>query len=301
MTTRPKLLILGLGSIAATVCLLYLIYQLPVWLAADQLQRLDDKDSLAAAAALRGQFVPVLALCVGAATVVYTAMKVQLDRSSKNIDRFNTAVTHLDSDKSVTRAGGAWAIQALMEDAPRERNRGRKLLAHMLREHATHQSADHLPGDIAVALGVLRSQPHPDKGSRAHEEPLDLTGIRVPGADLHEFYLPKARLTGADLSRTDLSRADLASAMLDHVDLIEANLTEATCHGANFRETRLNGADFTGADLSAGDFRGAALAEAKLTGANLKGADLRDAIGITPRQLSEAITDSTTQFPPSTG
>ncbi|MFD3701762.1 pentapeptide repeat-containing protein [Nocardia sp. NPDC058658] len=73
----------------------------------------------------------------------------------------------------------------------------------------------------------------------------------------------------------------------------------ATCRGANFHDARLNGADFTGADLSAADLRGAAMADAKLIGTNLKGADLRDVIGLSEQQLTDAVTDSTTQFPAS--
>lgn len=298
MTIRPRLLLTGLASVGAAAGLLYLLYQLPIWLAADDLRRLDTKDSLAAAAALRAQFVPVVSVVLGLAGLLYTARKLLLDRASQHIDRFNTAVGHLDSDNPVVRGGGAWALQAIMEDAPRERRRGRNLLAHFLREHTTAQPAGGLAGDLAAALEVLRAQPGPPRRFRTTESPLDLTGVRLPRADMHAFHLHRAQLNRAELTGADLREAVLTHARLDRATLIGADLRAANLSHARLPDARLDNADLTGADLTAAELTGATLSGAILLGVNLIGADLTKAIGLTAAQLEPARTDATTRLPP---
>ncbi|MBH0775594.1 pentapeptide repeat-containing protein [Nocardia bovistercoris] len=293
---RPRALLIGLACAVGAAALLYVLYQLPIWLADDELGRLDTKDRLAAAATLRGQFVPVVSVVLGLAGLVYTARKLLLDRASQTVDRFNTAVTHLDSDNPVTRGGGAWALQAIMDDAPRERNRGRRLLAHFLRERTAHRSTADLPGDVEAALEVLRSQRRPERRYRA-EEPLDLTGLRAPRADLHEFPLTNARLADTELTGANLRAATLDGAHLDHANLIAANLTDASLKNAHLRDARLNNATLTNADLTGADLTRATLSAADLTGTILIGANLTDAIGLTTRQLEQARTDPTTRLP----
>ncbi|MFC9898091.1 pentapeptide repeat-containing protein [Nocardia sp. NPDC127579] len=307
MTIRPRLILTGLAAAGAAAGVLFLLYQLPIWLAADELRRLDTKDGLAAAATLRGQFVPVVTVVLGLVGLLYTARKFFLDRASQHIDRFNTAVEHLDSESSVRRAGGAWALQAIMEDAPREQPRGRRLLAHFLREQTTERRTG-LAGEHLAALEVLRSYPAPGRWSRDTPEPLDLTGIRVPRADLHRFYLHNALMSRTELTGADLTDAVLTRARLDRSTLIGTNLRGADLSGATLVDARLNEADLTGARLTGADLTGAALSGTILTGAvlsgtiltgaNLLGTDLRAAIGLTSAQLDGADTDSTTRYPP---
>ena len=108
------------------------------------------------------------------------------------------------------------------------------------------------------------------------------------------------------LKDIDLSKTELNSAVLVHVDLSGANLNKAD----------LRGADLRGADLSNTNLRGSILCHAKLdpyiyegvdttydtpttysTPINLSGADLREAKGLTDKQIAQAIGDQNTQLP----
>ncbi|BAW06974.1 hypothetical protein NS14008_18630 [Nocardia seriolae] len=262
---------IGLRLAGAAAAALYLLYQLPIWLARDELRDLDAKDRLAAAAALRGQFVPVLSAGLALVGVVYTARKYFLDRDKQTIDRFNTAVSHLDSDNPVTRAGGVWALEGIMADSPRDRDRCRRTLAYYVREHTRTggSGTDGPPGDIAAALDVLRNARLAAGGGAA---PLDLAGLRVPRADLHAMPWAAAQLTRADLTGAHARGIDLTGADLEQATLIDADLRDANLTAANLRGVRLGGAD-------------------------LRGADLRRAIGCTRDQLAVARTDPGTRLP----
>jgi uncharacterized protein YjbI with pentapeptide repeats len=72
--------------------------------------------------------------------------------------------------------------------------------------------------------------------------------------------------------------------------------------GTFIRRTNLSGVNLRGADLSMADcsnavFRGADLTGAILVGTILKGADLRDVVGLTREQLSQAVSDNKTLLP----
>ncbi|WP_413775001.1 pentapeptide repeat-containing protein [Actinocorallia sp. A-T 12471] len=172
---------------------------------------------------------------------------VKISQEAQAADRYTRAVRQLGSTKPEVRTGAIYSLERVATDSPRDRQAVRGVLAAFVREHdpapenpvpATPQS------DVAAALSVLGGQPH-NAG-----EHLDLSQIRVRGADLAGADLRGVNLAGADLRRVDL----------------------------------------TGADLEGADLRGARLRNADLTGANLAGADLRDARGVTPQQLQAMTT-----------
>lgn len=306
MGKRTRWLLATPAVTVTMLALLYGLYELPVWLSRGDLAQLSPKDRLAATSTLRGHFAPtlgvVLALLgfvVTARGVVFTARKYWLDQDSQYIDRFNTAIGYLDSDNPVTREGGVWALQGIMRDSPRDRNRGRAILSHFL-QHRTRggsPSGVRPAREIGAALEVLRTLPPLPPNSRDPDIPLDLTGLRVAHADLRE-----APFTAAHLARADLSHAALRDAILDGADLTQANLAGGDLRGANLRganltEARLATTDLTGADLTGAGMSGAGMSGAILAGTMLARATMLDTVGLTRSQVAAARTDSATRLP----
>jgi uncharacterized protein YjbI with pentapeptide repeats len=136
----------------------------------------------------------------------------------------------------------------------------------------------------------------------------DLSGVEMSGADLSDAHLNYADLTGgADLSGAILSDVHLSDAHLNDADigdgtsLFNADLSGADLSGANLtggahlNDAILSGADLSGANLSGANLSGADLRETYLVETNLRdtdlsGANLRDARGVTDKQLLQAKT-----------
>jgi uncharacterized protein YjbI with pentapeptide repeats len=105
------------------------------------------------------------------------------------------------------------------------------------------------------------------------------------GADLNQFKLKGANLSGANLTGAKLDFADLQGANLKGANLQGAMITSADLTGANLSEANLQGVNansFTipvklqGANLTNANLRGADFTFAKLNGANLMGVDLSE-------------------------
>ncbi|MGY0497690.1 pentapeptide repeat-containing protein [Nocardia sp. FBN12] len=264
---RIRAVLLAIGVIAGAAVLLYLIYRLPNLLAEDRFRELGPKDRLDATAALRTQFAALIGTPIALVALLYTARKFLLDRDKQDIDRFSTAVAHLAADDPVTRSGGIFALQRLMEDAPRERERGRRLLARYLQQRTANGEFTSAPGDLVDAVAVLRSQ----LTSRHRTLGLDLTAVRLPAADFGDARLPgallsRADLTGARLRGGDLREADLSAANLTGADLRDCDLTGASLRGARLNDAQLSGARLAGADVTGAVFTGADLPAAARRG-----------------------------------
>ena len=152
---------------------------------------------------------------------------------------------------------------------------------------------------------------------------LDLVGVDFRDADLSGANLKGANLQGARLFGANLEGASLEGANLRHADLGTArfklaNLTGADLSGGRWFGRRpgpganLECADFSGANLedanlgaakldftrfTGANLQRASLFDAELTGTELLGADLRNAMGLTPAKLKRASLDSTTKLP----
>jgi uncharacterized protein YjbI with pentapeptide repeats len=146
---------------------------------------------------------------------------------------------------------------------------------------------------------------------------VSLSDVRLRGADLSHLDLSGAYLSGADLSNADLSSADLSDADLSAAHLIAADLRFASISGANMSGTYLSRANLSETDCIDADLSGADLSGAKLSGAflrdadlretylietdlsdtDLSGANLRDARGVTDKQLLQAKTLEDTIMP----
>jgi len=155
----------------------------------------------------------------------------------------------------------------------------------------------------------------------------DLTGIDLGGANLRRTNLSgtrlcEANLIGADLGEANLLSADLTGAIADRAifggcQLSNACFELATLRDAVFVEVRLNGCDLRSTDLRCANLKGASLAASYLNGADLAGAllekcnvvtadmsgtvllgcDLREVLGLSERQVQQAIIDDSTLLP----
>ncbi len=127
---------------------------------------------------------------------------------------------------------------------------------------------------------------------RPNLQSANLNGMHLEGVDFREANLSSAALQDCDLYKANLSAATAPAARLQRSDLSRALMLEAN----------LRLADFSEADLSGADLSGAVLAKCKLFGANLVatnfcGADLSEATGLTPQQMSYTSTDQKTKLP----
>jgi capsular exopolysaccharide synthesis family protein len=102
----------------------------------------------------------------------------------------------------------------------------------------------------------------------------DLSGIRLPYADLRETNLGMANLQGASLAGVDLRNASLGVANLQMADLRSASLSDASLGYIDLQDADLSEADLTCANLAHANLKGTNLRYANLSGAVLDNAEL---------------------------
>lgn len=170
--------------------------------------------------------------------------------------------------------------------------------------------------------GQCQLNPNTLKAENCQPSALNLGGARLddtvfdrpiplPGVDLTEASLPKAKLPEIDLTRAEMQKANLSGANLEKAILFEAqmenvrlveailvdanlsaaNLTGAVLEKAKLQGTKLVNAVLSGADLTGANLDNANLQDADLTGANLTGVSLQGA------DLKGAIYNGSTDFP----
>jgi len=262
----------------------------------------------------RTGLVATLAVLGAGVGLAYTARTYRLSREGHLTDRYTKAVEQLGSDKIEVRLGGIYALERLMRDSSTDQPTIVEVLAAYIRQHASLASLDEArtadsltspfspDADVQAALTVLGR-----RAAVAAENPIDLIGTRLTGAQLGGANLTDAQLGGANLTDArlievdltlaqlngaNLTRAQLIGANLTRAQLARANLTRAGLTRANLASARLSEADLTGARLSEVDLTGAWLWRANLTGARLHGANLTGAHvtrgALTEEQLAEA-------------
>src|SRR5664279_1804546 len=239
----------------------------------------------------RTGLVATLAVLGAGVGLAYTARTYRLSREGHLTDLYTKAVEQLGSDKIEVRLGGIYALERLMRDSPTDQPTIVEVLAAYIRQHASLASLDEArtadsltspfspDADVQAALTVLGR-----RAAVAAENPIDLIGTRLTGAQLGGANLTDAQLGGANLTDArlievdltlaqligaNLTRAQLIGANLTRAQLARANLTRAGLTRANLASARLSKADLTGARLSEVDLTGAWLWRANLTGARL--------------------------------
>ena len=144
-----------------------------------------------------------------------------------------------------------------------------------------------------------------DERRRAYR--IDLSGVNLEWADLHEAKLNganlrRAKLNGPSLIGAHLLRDKLDKAILLDADLRNAEMNKADLSGAELRQADLRGANLIGANLSEANLERANLSEADLRKANLFNANLRTANlcgakGLTKKHIESVKTDVHTKLP----
>ena len=108
----------------------------------------------------------------------------------------------------------------------------------------------------------------------------------MPGAELSGANMWEAELLGANLTDGNLRGADLWKA-----DLSGANLENANLSGAGLRATDLSDSSLSGVELIGAIMNGAVLRNANLSGARLSRFGRHPVVGLTQKQLDEAVAD----------
>ncbi|WP_367123531.1 pentapeptide repeat-containing protein [Streptomyces phytohabitans] len=232
-------------------------------------------------------------------------------------DRYSKAVENLGDDAIDVRLGGAYALQRIMQDSPRDHPTIANVLATYVRTHARKplEKNEEVPADVHAALNALIQR---DTTRDDRSFTLDLQHTQLPGTDMARAKLTDADLTAADLTEsamyaTNLTNADLRSANLNGANMGYAKLNRAHLSGADLNDAGLmyadlNDADLIYADLNDADLSGAKLSSAKLNyaklydvdldGSDLNKADLRDVKGLRVGEVVSAEIYSTTLLPP---
>ncbi len=265
-------------------------------------------------------------------TAFFAWRQIAVSRFGQMTDRFAKAVTNLESAKSAVRLGGVYTLEQLSRDDRFSRSVAHLLLA-FIRQSAERPANDWradsaLASPVPVTArveadaqgatkemsGDLQTTAGPDAGPEyvSHEmqealnilvlkglwprvvtTPIDMSELRLRGADLPRANLRRAVLSGTDLTLADLRDADLTDADLRQVDASQAYLQNAVMpksrwEGATLRnaqlvsatadDSRLAGADLTGAELTSAGFTYCDFTNARLTGVKASGIDLTSAI-----------------------
>ena len=279
---------------------------LVVWSLPSLLTRYPRVDAAArhtAITATRTGLVGILAVMGAGVGLAYTARTYRLSREGHLSDRY----TQLGSDKIEVRLGGIYALGRLMRDSSTDQPTIVEDLAAYIRQHAplSHPalavSAAPAPSaSTRLRVAGARRAPRPVQPSNpdadvqaaltvlgrrtavAAENPIDLIGTHLAGAQLGGANLTGARLIRANLTRAHLREANLTGAHLVGVNLTDADLSEANLTGAwlvqaNLTRAHLRGANLADASLSEANLADAQLVQANLTGAGLGGANLAGA------------------------
>src|SRR5659263_101419 len=197
----------------------------------------------------RTGLVATLAALGAGVGLAYTARTYRLSREGHLTDRYTKAVEQLGSDKIEVRLGGIYALERLMRDSSTDQPTIVEVLAAYIRQHAplshpalavsaapapSASTRPRLAGARRAPRPVQPEQPDADvqaaltglgrRTAVAAENPIDLTGTHLAGADLQEATLTGADLSMANLTRARLDGATLIRAHLDGATLIRADL-----------------------------------------------------------------------------
>jgi hypothetical protein len=207
-----------------------------------------------------------------------TQAQLDIDRQGQLTNRFTQATNQLGEQLSdgtpniEARLGGIYALSWLARDSPDDYWPVMEVLTAYVRHNA--------------------EWPPPQRKGREPHEPKPRTDVQAILTILGRSRPPRAKGLGLgqkfDLRLTDLRGAEFWDAHLENTDFWGAHLEGAKLWGACLDGAKLEKAHLQGANLKNVSLAGAELKDAALDGADLAGADLRDAKGLTRRQVESA-------------
>src|SRR5664280_1195154 len=221
--------------------------------------RVDAAARHTAITATRTGLAGILAVMGAGVGLAYTARTYRLSREGHLTDRYTKAVEQLGSDKIEVRLGGIYALERLMHDSPTDQPTIVEVLAAYIRQHAplSHPAlaVSAAPAPSASTRPRLvgsRRAPRPvqpDRPDADVQAALTVLGRRTAVAAENPIDLTGTHLTGAQLDGANLTRARFSEANLTGARLWRANLTDARLGGANLTDARLWRANLTDARL----------------------------------------------------
>ena len=209
--------------------------------------------------------------------IVLSRQQLTASQEHNITERFLVAVEQLGHEQTAVRIGGIYALERIAQDSPRDYWSIMEVLAAFVRDRKGLEPGDKMAKqpltydkDIEAAIVVIgrRNTSLDPKGLSLYLSYSDLRGlsffnddhsnIRFVGCDLRDanFYF-------SNLKNTRFWKAQLTNAKFHKADLSAARLEDANLQGADFRQCILQGSD-------------------------LKGANLKDAKGLTVEQIKSA-------------
>jgi uncharacterized protein YjbI with pentapeptide repeats len=291
--------LLVVGGLAVLACCIYVLPQVLVpdrsatslAAVADAAKRLELEDArFKQRNDVRTTLLQGLAGAVVAVGLSLTWRQIRVNQEGQITERFNKAIDHLGSDKLDLRLGGIYALERIARNSKDDRDTIAEILTAFVRQRSPWppsqpgQYRDDFPierqpelrrraGDLQAVLTVLGRGGFTREGTLQ----LDLAGVDLRRAVLHDAHLEGANLTRAHLEGAYLVRVHLDGAFLISAHLVIANLRDVHLKDADLTRADLKGANLRGADLEGANFRHADLKSATFVNADLKGANLRNA------------------------
>lgn len=285
---------------------------------------LTPKERVEAEADLRSSLVQLLGGAILVTGLYFSARGFMLTREGHITDRYTKAIEQLGNANADVRIGGIYALERIARDSKDDRETVIDVLATFIREHTKkgHRtpSDEKIAADVQAALFVVARRPGAGTERRrldfyhAGLNDADFAAGDFRGAMFDYGRLDSAHFGGARLDGADLSFCQARGAAFTHAAAPNAGFVNATYTHGWFLNANLENADFYGCDLTSSDcgrryaergdpplppaiLTNARFTKAILKGTILRGVDLRTVTGLTPEQLSEAITDENTLRP----
>ena len=122
-------------------------------------------------------------------------------------------------------------------------------------------------------------------------------GASCPGCNLFQGDFTGLEAAGRNFSGARFRQSSLTIVVLNRANFSGADLRDADAYGGVFSSANFANADLTNSTWVGTYLEGANFSGANLTGANFSGAQMRNARGLTQRQLNTACGDSSTELP----
>lgn len=298
-------------------------------------QSLDIKDKLALAKdfiAMENTYRLTISQIIAGAVVllgIYFSLK-NLENSQKSLtlaqegqitDRFTKAINQLGDENTDINIGGIYALQRISNESEKDYWPIMEVLTSYVRRKVPINLSSSSKGsvtdfgtgdkynrpgyDIQAIMNVI-SDRNP-KIENKRNQIIHLEATFLQGVVLDHAFLESASLIQIDFAFSSFRDALLDSSSLAYSNLTHANFENASLRNADLRfvnasysnlnNIHLENANLSSADLRATNFKKIYVAGAKFTNTRLEGLDLRNFIGLSSSQLSEAITDEYTTLP----
>jgi len=268
-----------------------------------------------------GGAVVVLSLYFSLENLNNSQKSLELSQQGQLTDRFTKAVNQLGDKNTDINMGGIFALQRIANESEKDHWPIMEILTAYVRR-TMNKNLQYLPtdgqvnyqdglkyykprSDIQAVMTVLSKRNHVIENRQNEVIHLDvsfLQGIVLDDAQLEHASFMSADLAGSLFRNTDLDSAHFNWANLQFVNFENSSMRGINLQGADASYSNLNNAHLENADLTDTDLRKARFQKffvngAKFSRTNLAGLDLRNIVGLTKKQLSDAYIDEFTTIP----